>query len=70
MTPRSDPAGDACTLILRLRRDPESDGWRGQAICVQTGVAVPVFVPLDSAQAAEEIAAVVLRLLGARGNAA
>lgn len=35
-------AGAARTLIVRLRREPGSDYWRGQAICVQTGATLTI----------------------------
>ncbi|MCU0495695.1 MAG: hypothetical protein MUD01_29275 [Chloroflexaceae bacterium] len=48
MTSPSDDIGEARTVILRLRREPGSATWRGQAICVQTGVAVPLHVQPNS----------------------
>jgi hypothetical protein len=51
---------DAARTLLRLRREPGSDRWRGQAICVQTGAMAAVM--LDTGDVAQLAAALELLL--------
>jgi hypothetical protein len=53
-------SGTARTLLVRLRREPGSGRWRGQAICVQTGATAAVM--LDSGDVAQLAAALGLLL--------
>jgi hypothetical protein len=65
----ADPdAGAARTLIVRLRREPGSDHWRGQAICVQTGATMTISLVLDNDNATQ-LAAALQQLLGKPSDA-
>lgn len=63
MTAPSDPIGEVRTVIVRLRRAPDGNAWRGEALCVQTGITTPVLVLLDAEHAAVPIALALIRLL-------
>jgi hypothetical protein len=56
-------AGVARTLIVRLRREPGSDHWRGQAICIQTGATLSISLVLNDDNAAQ-LAIALQQLLG------
>lgn len=62
-------AGAACTLIVRLRREPGSDYWRGHAICVQTGVTLTINLALDDDHAVQ-LAGILQQLLDEPSNRA
>ncbi len=61
MPPQPANSNELCTIIVRLRRVPGSDSWRGQAISVQTGTARPL--SLASSDDALTLAAALLPLL-------